>query len=95
MSGPSDGKGKSKGNNSLSKAGPQKEHFFATAGAKGAIRVWSSLKGKCIAEQDLPSHVEEGSQLTALEKCQGGVLMSATEDSRLTLVKIAVSLSSS
>ena len=81
---------KGKGKKGSSPSGIQKEHLFATAGASGAIKVWSSLKGKCIAEQELPSHVEEGSQLTALEACQGGVLMSATEDSRLTLVAVTV-----
>ena len=86
-----DTKGRSKGNNSASKGISEKEHLFATAGAKGAIKVWSSLKGKCIAEQELPGHLEEGSQLTALETCQSGMLMSATEDSRLTLVNIAAS----
>ena len=84
---------RSRGKKSSSSGDSQsKEHFFATAGAKGAIKVWSSLKGKCVAEQQLPSHVEEGSQLTALEKSPSGLLMSATEDSRITLANIAVSL---
>ena len=67
-----------------------KDYHFATAGEKGGIRVWSSAKGRCIAEQEMPGHVEEGSQLVALEISKNGKLMSATEDSQISIVAVKV-----
>jgi hypothetical protein len=53
------------------------------------VKVWSSLSGKCIAQEHQRGPFEEGSQLTTLELCNGGTsLMSATEDARITFMDV-------
>jgi len=51
------------------------------------VKVWSSLSGKCIAQEHQRGPFEEGSQLTTLELCNGKSLMSATEDARITFLE--------
>lgn len=53
--------------------------------------MWSVSKAKCVAEQQMPDHVDEGSQVLALEQGSNGQLMSATEDSHLTIFDSKVS----
>jgi hypothetical protein len=66
----------------------KKNFNIATAGATGSVKVWSSLSGKCIAQEHQRGPFEEGSQLTSLELCKGRSLMSATEDARISFMEV-------
>lgn len=73
-----------------SQASQKEDHWFATAGEKGVVKVWSALQGKCIGEQAALGTIEEGSELTSLERGQDGNLMSATQDGRIAIIAISV-----
>lgn len=67
--------------------------YFATAGEKGIVRVWSSRSSTPVAEQLLEGPFEEGSQLTGLALSTSGHLISTSEDAKIQFLDPQVSLS--